>query len=735
MPLPPSVLADPLWAHLAAHWKPIPKRPGYVVGLIVSALAIVLLPLLYLAFMASIGLGALWLLLHRAAHGRGGGGSAIEGLLVVIVCIVAPFVIIFMLKPLFAPGEREGKAIQLKQFEELRLHSFVENVCAILGAPAPKRIDIDCDVNASAGFRGGLLGVIFQRDPTLTIGLPLVAGMTRSQFAGVLAHEFGHFSQGTGMRVSRAARAVVAWIHRAAFERDAWDAHLRALSYSPDGWVQVFAMLVRFGVFLSRLVIFPIAMLGLGMWAYTLRRMENDADLHQMQFCGSASFEQAFVNIEELGYAWQRALAEALDSFGRNRQLPEDFPACVATYARRLTPEQRDEIAATRDREETSFFDTHPSTKSRIAHARALNIQGLYTDDSPARGLFQDFEAACRKATRGEFRAALGPYAIEAKFVPVGHELAASDKHAARVAILPRYLGYDPPTWRPVFPALRSISTVDDPKPIAQRLRASRHELRDKARAARAKSEQYRKAAEELLKWEHVRAVLDAKLRVDFTALKLPSTTREGVSTRIESLTNEIAAAADIIDDAGDMAMHRLSAALGMLGVPAIDRAVPDAAKLRHRASQLLPAAATLREVLPLASHIRRLSGTADVVILGVKNQQTFEASKKVLRPISDEIRNRLDDVRRITGGVPDPFAPDDNNTNMGESLVGATPSWRDIEEILGAGKLFVARYADCYRRVLGELVEIGETMEKALAASARAQVVSEESSGAGPAR
>jgi Zn-dependent protease with chaperone function len=34
----------------------------------------------------------------------------------------------------------------------------------------------------------------------LVIGLPLAAGMSMRQVAGVLAHEFGHFAQGAGMR-------------------------------------------------------------------------------------------------------------------------------------------------------------------------------------------------------------------------------------------------------------------------------------------------------------------------------------------------------------------------------------------------------------------------------------------------------------------------------------------------------------------------------------------------------
>lgn len=716
--LPPSVLADPLWAHLAANWKPIPKRPGYVVGVVVSALAIVLIPLLYLAVMLGVIAGVVIYIAWRAAVDAPTLHPRLNGIIILGMMVAAVFVLIFMCKPFFAPSEEEAKSVQLKQFEELYLHSFVENVCAILGAPAPKRIDITCDVNASAGFRGGVFASFFQRVPVLTIGLPLVAGMTKAQFAGVLAHEFGHFAQGTGMRVTRVAITVVDWVRGAAYDRDAWDLNLFFLSYSPDPWAKAAAWILRACIFVSRLLIKPVALLGLAMLTFTRRSMEYDADQHEIQLCGSVEFEKTCHAIEELQLAHARAIDETSAMFDRDRALPDDLPAYIAAYARRLTPEQRDALAAEREREKLSLIRTHPPTRSRIAFARSLNLPGLYTDDAPARELFRDFQAACRKASSGEYRIALGPYAVDARRRPIAAEAAASEKHAARVAILPRYLGFEPPTWRPVFPSLQRVPDIEDPKPVATRLRSTRAELKTRALVARQHSEAYRKHAEELLKWEHVRILMDAKLRVDFKALRLDSATRSGVSHKIEQLTNDSAIAANIIDDASDMAMHRLAAALCMLGVRGIERVVPDAVARRTRADALLGAAALLREILPLAALMRRHVGAAHAASIGLRNEQAQEAAKSFFRPLSDEVRSRMDDARRIAGGVTDPFAPGEHPTNLGDTLVGSSPSWRDIPAILDAGTLFVDRYADCYRRVLSELVEIGEHVERSIATS-----------------
>lgn len=476
------------------------------------------------------------------------------------------------------------------------------------------------------------------------------------------------------------------------------------------------ATIIQGCVFLSRLLIKPVAILGNIMCSYTMRQAEFDADWYEIQFGGTQSFEHAFQRLAELSGAVPRAMDEVSDSFNRFKRIPDNFPAFLAALAARLTPEQREEIRKARKKRGWALQATHPSDEERIARARTLNLPGLYTDSSPASGLFQNFDAACRKATRTEFKAMLGPDGVDVKFAPVAAEIASSQQHATRVAALPRYLAFDPPTWRPIFPSLARVPDIEDPRLVAQRLRYARHELKEKARAARERSEAYRKSAEELVKWEQVRTVLDAKLRVDFKALHIDSVTRAGVSHKIELLTNDSATAADIIDDAGDMAMHRLSAALSMLGVRGLECAVPDAADRRRRADVLLAAAAMLRETLPLAALVRRLVGTSAVAIAGIKSEQSYEIAKPFFRPLSDEIRSRLDDVRRIAGGVTDPFDAREFPTNLGETLVGASPSWRDIPAILDAGSLFVDRYADCYRRVLSELVEIGEHVERSIA-------------------
>src|SRR6185503_19433346 len=109
-----------------------------------------------------------------------------------------------------AARPKEAANIVLDPAREPLLFNFVKRICALVGAPAPCRVDVDCQVNASASLRRAL----WSKDLVLTIGMPLASGLNMPQFAGVLAHEFGHFAQGAGMRLTYIIRQINFWFAR-----------------------------------------------------------------------------------------------------------------------------------------------------------------------------------------------------------------------------------------------------------------------------------------------------------------------------------------------------------------------------------------------------------------------------------------------------------------------------------------------------------------------------------------
>ena len=172
----------------------------------------------------------------------------------ILPLVAGPILMLFMIKPIFARRVCRERRVSLIRDNEPRLFAFVDAVCEAVGAVKPKRIDIDCDVNASAGFRRGLLS-LFGRDLVLTIGMPLVAGLTLRQFAGVLAHEFGHFTQAVSMRLTFIIHRINSWFARVAYERDSWDEKLLEWQNNANDWLVIIFLVSRLLVWVSRLTL------------------------------------------------------------------------------------------------------------------------------------------------------------------------------------------------------------------------------------------------------------------------------------------------------------------------------------------------------------------------------------------------------------------------------------------------------------------------------------------------
>ena len=95
--------------------------------------------------------------------------------------------LLFMIKPILARPARKPDPVRVSSEDEPSLFAFIAQICRQVGAPMPQRVQVDCQVNASAGFLPGPLSIL-NRDLVLTIGLPLAAGLSVRELGGVLAH-------------------------------------------------------------------------------------------------------------------------------------------------------------------------------------------------------------------------------------------------------------------------------------------------------------------------------------------------------------------------------------------------------------------------------------------------------------------------------------------------------------------------------------------------------------------
>ncbi len=399
---------------------------AYRLGIVLVALAMIVLPLVYLAIIALVGFGVYYhaqyhMGLLEMGHGR---SWLLFASVYVAPLIAGPIAVFFMFKPLLARPVRHERFRSVTRQNEPLLFAFVDQVCDVVGAPKPKRIDVDCEVNASAQFRRGMMSML-GNDLVLTIGLPLVAGMTLREFGGVLAHEFGHFAQGAGMRLTYLVRGIVHWFVRVVYQRDQWDEWLDGAAQELDlriGWIFVVAHLF---VLVGRGVLWVLLHIGLAIAGVMLRQMEYDADRYEAQFAGSEGFVRTMRKLHLLSFAEQFAHAQLSVSL-QQQQLVDNLPGLIAHYAQHASPEVWQQADRHIAESKTGWLDSHPCSRDRATAAERLASPGIFHLDKPSAALFADFRAQTEAATWGLYCAVFGPGVPRSALLPLDQFVAVS---------------------------------------------------------------------------------------------------------------------------------------------------------------------------------------------------------------------------------------------------------------------------------------------------------------------
>lgn len=391
---------------VAAFGGPIPRTGVsffYRAGLVLVTVMMILLPICYLALIAT----AAWGVYYYATHFSFLVSSMHYGFRLYTLKLVAyvtplfagAILVFFMVKPLFARRAPSAQPLAMNPALEPTLFAFIARICDLVGAPMPKRIDLDCQLNASAGFRRGTASLL-GNDLVLTIGLPLVAGVSLKELAGIIAHEFGHFTQGFGMRLSYIIRMINGWFARVVYQRDAWDLWLEEWGMEAEEWYTLIVLnTARLAVGFSRLLLKLLMLIGHGVSCFLLRQMEFDADSYEIKVVGSATFEAATRRAAELGEALGKSYKEMRTTWTMNRRLPEDFPAYLVQRHSKLPPAFRERLQDTLGLAKTRWFDTHPSDGDRIRQARRAQEPGVFDLDLPASVLFTHFDVVAKQVT------------------------------------------------------------------------------------------------------------------------------------------------------------------------------------------------------------------------------------------------------------------------------------------------------------------------------------------------
>jgi hypothetical protein len=692
----------------------VAASPGYVLGLCVVACVVVLLPLVYIGLIALVGYGVYY---HVTEHYTILQGRLHYARLLAYLgpIIVGPILVAFMIKPLLAgPAGRERRITLLPEHEPA-LFTFVWALCAALRAPKPRRIDIGCDINAAAFFRRGWLS-LFGRDLVLWVGAPLVAGLTLRQFAGVLAHELGHFSQGVGMRLHYVITSVNRWFARVVYDRDKWDDALNERIDRDDSAVSLVLVAAKLCIWLTRRLLWLLMIISHGLSCLMVRQMEYHADLFEAHVAGGEALEQTIHRMALLNAAAEK-LASDLEDAWRLGRLPDNYPELLVVTADSVPPAVReyirDEITSSR----TGLFDTHPSDAARIRRCRRANEPGIYRVERPATSLFSDFALTAKEITFAFYVSVLGTRVSRDRLVPTEQQTRKQKDEQASLRAARRYFGRAFSPLRPLRPP--SSEGLDNlpTERLVEELCKKRDLLAKSAKTSDDTHERYAQTWHRELCAQIARACILAKLPFEPGELELDGATMTEVHASLQRMQAERDELVKPIQRMEACVVRRLQCGLALLSRPQVRQKLPSADKLRRRAARLVRTIEHLADVREMLGALRLQHGVVVALARAVADEastDTEDLVHRVLQQSAEQVR-LLSELRNMLSDSAYPYQEKDGSVDIAQFAIGQLPGHSDLGEVVGTSSRAIDTLDNLYSRVIGELARIAEAAESAV--------------------
>jgi len=705
----PSRTADSLLAAFEGTVVPNRTETLYHVGLVFVAFAMVLLPVIYLAL---IGLAAwsVWYHLTRDTWMVSEGSASTFRVLAYIGPAVAGVILVFfMIKPFFAARKQEPESITLDAEKEPLLFAFVKKICDLVGAPMPRQVDVDCEVNASAGLRRGL----WSRDLVLTIGLPLAAGLDMRHFAGVLAHEFGHFAQGAGMRMTYVIRHINAWFARVVYERDAWDARLEAIADGAPWQIAVILHAARGCVWVTRRILWALMHVGHAISCFMLRQMEYDADSYAAKVVGGDAQETTASRIRVLNAATHFAYEDVRQCWS-SRRLPENLMLLIDHKSTSLPGEVHEKLTAAYAEEKTGWFDTHPCDADRISAVRRLNESGIFHSTEPSTRLFSDFAALSSAVTRHQYEKHFKLAFTDQDLVSADELLRERAEDAETEAMVRRYYGAVLINLHPLLIDGNLPVPADRAAALAQWQTACKE-----LEAMREEAEKTSAACVELMERRLglVAAHHLAAANFEFDAIAF------GLSEAATS-PSELRTAAEIALPEAAMAIEEHLA-----------RLEPFFAVLRKRIALALAIYGDIDAASPVAQESATLVPLVAALGVEMKGAHDLGANLRALMPLAENRDNHSDPsqvdnemqklasalqagvtgIKERLGGLNYPFADPRGPLTIAEYLQAGQLAEEEWERSYEEGARYVNRLFALHYRLVGRILTLADSAEKAL--------------------
>lgn len=687
-----------------------PTTSSYRASLMVVFVLMLLLPAVYIV--ATAGL-IWWLLNHYVNHAHLLSAGVLPAIAWILPALFGPLVIYFLLKPVFVSDSPLEKDAKLKRDEQPVLYEFVEQLAESVGAPRPAEIRVNNCVNASASLASGNP---FSDRLTLTIGLPLVHGLTVRQLSGVLAHELGHFSQRSGMRISYVVRATNNWFLKALRTPTTTDNWLHGFFSGRTLFSKVMRWTLQALVYTAGCVLWVPYLLSNAICCLLIRQMELDADRVEAALVGSACFRETHKRMISLSVAEHLAYGD-LSTFHDEGRLVDDFARLVAANVDQLTPELKQALDQHQKSERTQWFDTHPSQSDRFRNVRQVKTEPAI--DLPdqlrkarANLLFDRADRISKGLTRRFYRQALGRQFRETTLYPAEELVERKQSEMAAQECLRRYFQVDMPVFYPIPIAEDADQPSESPTATVHELIRLRERMLKLAPRFRDLIQRYDRSEDNLLETAAAVTLESVGVAVRKPPVVLLNARQESAEEVYEVVEQAVSNLSTEMLEYEHAAGGRLSAAMQLLAHPQVAAKFEDGDRMQEEGLEYVRQTLAVTGFMGDVRALRVLCHRVVALLSHISDDASDRYMHTVFALLST-LSQLLHDLAWEMGDYEYPFEHAEGDKSLQEFVLPAVPEPNDIGGVLMVSRIAAERLATVQMRLFARLAVLAEKIER----------------------
>ncbi len=692
---------------------PVNVNFGYRLSISLAALSILMLPLAYIGLMILVMYG----IHYHATENLTilNMSSKVLALALYLTPIIAgSILILFMFKPLFATfGKRPGR-LELDPRRYPAMHDYVRKICDTVKAPYPSTIIVDCEVNASAAFKNGFSGM-FSNELVLTIGLPLIAGLDIRTLTGILAHEFGHFSQGAAMRMTYIIYTVLYWLRVAIYDRDAMDNKLDQWGNSENIYVAIIPQTARLFIWCIRKILYSMLKFGDFINYSMSRQMEFDADRYEIRVTGNQHFENTSIQITRLSIAANNVQEEQNDSWYQNQQLVDDLTAAIISEYQNQPEDMDKQVLEYINEGNTRWQDTHPCDKERIENAQQEQSKGIFNLTTPAADLITKIDKFSTELTLLHYRNVWNLPVIKSQLIPVGKFEDSKKSKKENYEALDRYFKNVFSVYAPVklnYPIKVNEKMIEKIKQEWEKhldIQNNAINIQDDNEYANRLNEKYTQA-------ERANAVINAGIKISPADFGLTCRDNEKIPEEIATLKKKYAEASAKVTAYCQTVFARMQMALAMSLMHPANNEDLDLIAPQNQLSNIVKCLNRINSVLLESKQLLLNSEKLDVLLLAADG----DAEDTILKELSKAIHQAANICRRhiiamqdSLTNLPYPFEHSKNNYQLADYIFGYDIKGMSATDIAGYSEHVLSNLHTTQWRMVSLLCKYAEQVEK----------------------